>query len=219
MTYQEAKYIVDYFPRLMSKVEKQALRQRLLSFKLGTPKNYNGNTSHYERKKKLFIERLGYKDDPEFLRPFDEGYEQFILKTGKRIAVDTPTEYVINRCPSCNEIAKTPYARQCKQCKHRWHKVIAGEFWFEDVFRITNKPYLFIISSKVIGNIEVGHIIDFTGFQLPFKSVIKQFGVATKFINNKRTECATYGIEVDEAQEKLIRKYIMKSAKGIIVLK
>lgn len=42
-------------------------------------------------------------------------------KIAERIYNDHKTE-AINLCPKCGSLARTPYAKQCRQCGHDWHE-------------------------------------------------------------------------------------------------
>ncbi len=52
----------------------------------------------------------GYYDD----------IEQFELTVAGRIIADTPEKVSFNNCPSCNKLARTPNARQCRYCGYSW---------------------------------------------------------------------------------------------------
>ncbi|MEL6655522.1 MAG: hypothetical protein AAFY48_01750 [Bacteroidota bacterium] len=218
MNLQEAKYIVDYFPRLLLEEESSALKQRLYRFKLQAYEDADNKPLH-KAWKKHFTEKLGYDEHFDVEKAFAEGYDNFIVKVGLRIERDSPDQYVINRCPKCQYIAKTPYARQCRNCKFTWHNSIAGEFLLDGIFRLKNRPYLWIVGDVKKGQVRSGDLIDFTGFQLPFLAVIRKIEYALKSVENIRVDLPTFGIEVSEAEEALIRQYVRKSAKRIMVLK
>jgi len=218
MEYQEAKYIIDYFPRLMTELERKALRQYLLSIKLGNQNDYE-NRERFEKRKELFEKRLGYVENSKLLEKFDDGYENFVLRTAQRINKDSPDEFCLNKCPKCGFITRTPYAKQCRKCSCNWHDKIQGEFVFEDSFRITKRPYLWIIGELSKGNVQVGNKIDLTHFQLNIIAEIKQIELALKSKNEIKKEYLSLGIEVNEEQENLVKKYLTKSAKTIMIIK
>ncbi|MEL7251790.1 MAG: hypothetical protein AAFO03_25440 [Bacteroidota bacterium] len=217
MNLQEAKYIVDYFPRLLLEEESQALKQRLYRFKLQAYEDAD-NKSLHKAWKKHFTEKLGYDEHFDIEKAFADGYNNFILKVGQRIEQDSPAQYTLNRCPKCQHIAKTPYARQCSNCKFTWHDTIAGEFLLDGIFRLSQRPYLWIVGDVKKGRIRSGDLIDFTAFQLPFLATIRKIEYALKSVDDIRVDLPTFGIEVSEAEEALIRQYVRKSAKRIVVL-
>jgi hypothetical protein len=65
--------------------------------------------------------RWAMSDDPEVIRLTSNGYEAFVEQTTKRILAEHADEVVLNRCPKCGALARTPKARQCRYCKHDWH--------------------------------------------------------------------------------------------------
>lgn len=59
--------------------------------------------------------------DPEALILLKDGYEQFKLNTAERIYWEHRHELNLNLCPRCQQIARTPQAKQCRFCRHDWH--------------------------------------------------------------------------------------------------
>lgn len=49
------------------------------------------------------------------------GADGFRRRACNRILADHPREVVINRCPSCRRIVRTPEAEQCPWCGGDWH--------------------------------------------------------------------------------------------------
>jgi len=218
MNLQEANYIINYFSRLMTYSEKRANKHYFYLRKLGQPEDYD-NPDFYKKRKEFFEKRNGTTKDLGILKLLDDGYKEFVLRTAKRIKKDTPNEYLINRCTNCSFIARTPYAKQCRKCGYDWHNEIAGEFQFEVNFRITKSPYLWIVGEIIKGQIKIGNRIDLTNFQLNIITKIKQIEFSLKSINGIRKDYPSLGIEVNIEQEKLIKKYLTKSAKTIMILK
>ncbi|WP_224246123.1 hypothetical protein [Hyalangium gracile] len=60
-------------------------------------------------------------DDPQVLTLLAHGKKAFTAALEKRLLADHPDKVVINRCPKCGGIARTPKARQCRFCHHSWH--------------------------------------------------------------------------------------------------
>jgi hypothetical protein len=57
------------------------------------------------------------------LRLVSGGFEQFAEQTAKRILADHADEVILNYCPRCHELARTPKAQQCRFCGFDWHRV------------------------------------------------------------------------------------------------
>lgn len=202
----------------MTELEIEALKQFSLSSKLGTLDKYE-TKEQFERRKEMFKNKFGYEEKSQLLKMFEDGYEGFAIKTAKRIKEESSREYKLNNCPNCNFLTRTPYAKQCRKCSHNWHNEIGGEFQFDSCFRITGRPYLWIVGELIKGHFEMGYRVDLTNFQMNIIADIKQIEFCLKSVNGKKRDLPSLGIEVDAEQEKLIKKYLTKSAKTIMILK
>lgn len=218
MDYQEAIYIIDYFPRLMTEVERDTIKYYRFGYKIGKPENYE-SLDAYERKKGKVFSTFGVKENNETKNLIQDGFEQFVINIGKRIKEDTPEEYTLNKCPICNYLTRTPYAKQCRKCGHDWHAEIQGEFTFKTAFRIEGRPYLWIVGECLSGTFQIGSRIDLTNFQLNLIPEIKQIEVCSRSVDGTTKELPSFGIEVSLRQEEEIKKYVTKSAKPIMILK
>jgi hypothetical protein len=54
----------------------------------------------------------------ELTRLGEEKLKQFIVQ---RIAGEQGNK-ILNYCPKCNRLARTPLAKQCRYCGHDWHE-------------------------------------------------------------------------------------------------
>ncbi len=52
-----------------------------------------------------------------------DGEVEFQRRACERLLAAHPTEVMINRCPKCSRIVRTPKAHQCLWCGHAWHAV------------------------------------------------------------------------------------------------
>ena len=69
----------------------------------------------------IIWKRHGLTDDPKVAAELAGGTEAFRRRAAQRVLRDHPGEIVVNRCPRCNGIARTPQARQCFWCGFDWH--------------------------------------------------------------------------------------------------
>jgi len=46
----------------------------------------------------------------------------FLEATSERILRDNPGAVVLNRCPKCSALARTPTAKLCLKCGHEWRE-------------------------------------------------------------------------------------------------
>ena len=202
----------------MREVERDTIKYHQFGYKIGKPEHYESIESYNQKKEKVFS-KFEVKENDEIKNLIQNGYEQFVINIGKRIEKDSPKAYTLNQCPNCKFLARTPYAKQCRKCSHNWHDEIEGEFQFDTSFRITGKPYLWIVGELVSGHFQIGSRIDLTNFQLNIIPEIKQIEFCLKSVNGIRKDFPSLGIEVNDKQEHLIKKYVTKSAKKIMILK
>ena len=156
----------------MSEWEVDALRHSNAMFKLKTSEDYN-SIEFYKAKIKMYKERNLITDDPNTLSLLDNGREKFYIKTATRIFEQMPDKIFFNYCPNCNQLARTPYARQCKHCGHSWHDSIKANFKINKVIELHSIPNkLFFIGKIKSGIINIGNKIDLTFLGVANKPVI-----------------------------------------------
>jgi hypothetical protein len=216
--YQEAKYIIDNFPRLMSEIERDTIKYHHFGYKIGKPED-SVTPQQYNQKKGIIFSKFEVKENDEIKNLIQNGYEQFVINIGNRIEKDSPEEYILNRCPNCKFIARTPYAKQCRKCKHDWHEEIRGEFQFETSFKIAGRPYFWIVGELLKGDLEKGYRLDLTNFQLNVIAEIKQIEFCLKSVNGVKKDLPSLGIKINEKEEDLVKEFLTKSAKTIMILK
>lgn len=67
------------------------------------------------------LEAIGHANDPEVQQLVSEGEIAFRLRVKDRLLERyQQQELFINFCPSCQNVANTPHAKQCFQCGHNW---------------------------------------------------------------------------------------------------
>ncbi|WP_216854505.1 hypothetical protein [Pedobacter panaciterrae] len=106
---------MTYFSSLQNDKEKLANRHISSVIKLGHPDaNLHAATRAYKR--------MGWlTDDEDALTLVKLGEEGFKIKVAERILLKYKDQVVLNYCPKCNRLARTPAARQCRHCGHDWH--------------------------------------------------------------------------------------------------
>ncbi len=52
---------------------------------------------------------------------FDGDYYKFIINCSRELLNKHGADIVINTCPQCGQLARTPLAKQCKHCFFNWH--------------------------------------------------------------------------------------------------
>ena len=61
----------------------------------------------------------GFKDD-KTNNLVNLGKEKMEIAIAERLLKDSKKE-IINNCPKCQKLARTPKAKQCRHCGHNWH--------------------------------------------------------------------------------------------------
>jgi len=115
MDQETADYIIRYFSDLQNEKEKLASRHISSLIKLDYPNaNLNATTRIYKKTGWL-------TDEEDALVLVKLGEEGFKLKVASRILSEYKDAVVMNYCPECNRLARTPFAKQCRYCSHDWH--------------------------------------------------------------------------------------------------
>ena len=109
-----AYYVVRYFGHLMNAQEKQAYRHLAATMKA----TGRDDPSAQEETKINKIHSRWLSTDPDVLRPASGG--AFLANAATRILAEHGGQVLLNRCPRCGALTKTPKARQCRVCKHDW---------------------------------------------------------------------------------------------------
>lgn len=112
MNKELVKYIIVYFSELMTDDEKLALKHQMFIYK----------TSDDPVRRQFYTKKGWISTAPEILELLKEGVEAFEMNVAKRIMKDTPEKVFLNDCPKCNQLARTPYAKQCRYCGHSWRE-------------------------------------------------------------------------------------------------
>ncbi|HYF68941.1 MAG TPA: hypothetical protein VD884_12445 [Ohtaekwangia sp.] len=105
-------YIINHYSYFFSLRESAAYKHSFAAEKAG-------NFKSQELKDKI-IRYLG-TNEKDALQLLNNGFQEFKRRSAERILKEHPDEVVINLCPQCGRLARTPLAKQCRQCGHNWH--------------------------------------------------------------------------------------------------
>ncbi len=184
----------------MTEVEVDALRHSNSMFKLMRPEDYDSIES-YKARVNWFNERKLITDNPNTLSLLEEGREEFYIKTATRIFQEGPDKIFFNYCPKCKQLARTPYARQCKRCGHSWHDTIKANFKINKIFELQLRPnLLFFMGHITSGTINIGMKIDLTFLGISDKPVINNIDFVD-YIDEQTSE-VSLGVYIDNETEK-----------------
>ena len=122
MNQRLANYVIKYYGRFMTESERRA--QSHLTYTMKAAKGRSDTLAQQEAKRHQFYSR-GISEDPEVLRLTSDGFQPFAERTAKRILAEHAEAVLLNCCPRCGELTRTPMARQCRFCHFDWHAAAA----------------------------------------------------------------------------------------------
>ncbi len=194
MDVETARYIIRYFPNLLTYKEALALQHSTHSFRLGPNPN---------KKKLEFFEKHGWiTNDSEALELLKDGREQFGLNAAERILRQSRDKVFFNTCPGCMSLALTPAARQCKYCHRDWHHINVAQFKLLYSTEISGTSYFYLAVKITKGKAQIGNYVDLTmlGFscrpQIKDIQVLKGVGIE----NEEQLYLGTDDIEEEDKQ-------------------
>jgi hypothetical protein len=110
------RYVWDYFTHHMTDFERQvglAIIGRQKVANAGADFSHPGAV------------RWGRTDDPEVNAALADGPEKFRRRVCSRVLAEAGSKVLVNRCPRCNRVVRTPRARQCFWCGFDWHNHVS----------------------------------------------------------------------------------------------
>lgn len=119
-----ALYIATYYSALMTPEERLANRHLATTFK-----DTNGRsdlTAQEEVRREGGVRRRWLSDDPAVLQLASAGLDAFRERVAARILAERRNEVLLNYCPRCGGLTRTPKAKLCLHCGHSWHHETAG---------------------------------------------------------------------------------------------
>lgn len=162
MDKETARYIKNYFSRLMTDDERLALKYHMYTYK----------TEDNPAMRKLASDRGWISERPEIREFLKGGYEEFELNLARRILKEMPEKVFLNNCPKCYKLARTPFARQCRYCGHNWHDLTVAQFKLERSVQQAGGPF-FLLGRITKGEAAPGQFVDLTMLGLSQRPVIE----------------------------------------------
>ena len=108
-------YVVDHYHGLMTREEQLAARAhdfRVKATGYGDSSVSRRLLSHAQ----MYANAPGVGDLVAMTR------DEFRRYVRDRLLRDNANDIQVNRCPQCLRIARSPLAKQCPWCFHRWHE-------------------------------------------------------------------------------------------------
>jgi hypothetical protein len=116
MVYDEeaelTSYVWSHFEQLMTDFERRVGRAATAREKAGG--------SQGEAMRRMLSERWGLIGDPDVDEALADGSEAFRRSVCRRVLAERG-DSIVNRCPRCRRVVRTPKAQQCFWCGNHWH--------------------------------------------------------------------------------------------------
>ncbi len=106
------RYVWAYCSQSMSKFETRVGRAAMAEFKAD-----HASSSMAD----MLRRRWGCLSDPAIAEALSDGWPKYRRSVRRRLLVENIGELVVNRCPECLCVVRTPMAQQCLWCGHDWH--------------------------------------------------------------------------------------------------
>lgn len=104
-------YIFNYRQDLLANEENKAYRHLTVL----------QNIEFVESETQKRLMRKWLSTDEKVLKLLENGENNFYKQTIERVFRNNPNEEILNLCPKCNALARTPKAKQCQKCFYSWH--------------------------------------------------------------------------------------------------
>lgn len=118
LTSEAAHYIVRFHDHLMTDTERRAQRHLLATIKATMG---HSDVAAQQEAQNSALHSRALSDDPEVLRLVGDGHEGFEAQTARRMLQECGDKVLLNLCPKCAALARTPTAKQCRFCGWDWH--------------------------------------------------------------------------------------------------
>lgn len=195
MDKETADYIRNYFSNLMTGDEKLALKYHMYTYK----------TEIDPKMRKMMVSAGWISERSDIKEYLKNGYEDFELNVARRIMQETPEKVFLNNCPKCNQLARTPYARQCRHCGNNWHHLTVAQFKLASSFQITGRHF-FLLGQIIKGAIKQGQFMDLTMLGLNKRPKIETIESAIKRRDEQVWEDIGLGTnELTEEEKEVIK--------------
>jgi len=119
MDLELARYITTHYAHLMSRDERLAYRHLATTYKVTG--NRSDAAGQAEVRAAGGVRARWLSEQPHVQELAAGGLDAFLIRAGERILREHPHEVVLNRCPKCGGLTRTPTAKLCLHCGYSWH--------------------------------------------------------------------------------------------------
>ena len=108
------EYVLRHYDRYLTAAEGRGICKTPLTHKAAVELKCLYFDQHLD-------ERYGPVTDQEIADALADGRDSLRIRTRDRLLREYSDTIVINRCPQCKRIVRSPMSKQCQWCKHKWH--------------------------------------------------------------------------------------------------
>lgn len=113
MDIETAKYIVDFYSILLPRELQLAIHHTQSLFFYKSYKSMSSITEIYRK-----FEWISTGEEAGLM---EDGEDSFLINVAQRIMSQYVDKVFLNYCTKCNQLARTPFAKQCRHCGFDWH--------------------------------------------------------------------------------------------------
>lgn len=69
-----------------------------------------------------FLKQNGWiTENPEIFLLLNGGIDHFEMMVAEELFLKYPDKIILNKCPNCGKLTRTPQSKQCRFCYANWH--------------------------------------------------------------------------------------------------
>ena len=119
-----SRYLLDNYSQLLTQEEKAASSVIGNMATAEAARQLADKASHKKRRELLKLAEAleaNVKVDSKNRVLLDDGKARFYSNISARLLREHGGDIILNRCPKCGSLCRTPKAKQCSKCFRAWH--------------------------------------------------------------------------------------------------
>jgi hypothetical protein len=120
MDKETAKYIIDHYSHLLTLHYAAALKHHRSFIKVDNSDNQMTKEQN-EAKTTIYLKNGWLSTNQDVLKLLEDGYDDFEIQAATKLLNEFPEKIILNNCPKCGQLTRTPTAKQCRHCGNDWH--------------------------------------------------------------------------------------------------
>ncbi len=172
MDQETTRYIRRYYSHLLLKSEREAVCLESIPEAI---KAYGKDRWH-----KHFIEG-GFINKDNALGLLVKDLNALETAFAERTLALRPDRIFLNFCQKCNQLARTPKAKQCRHCGYSWHHLTVTTMKLDGLISITNRAPVLVAEFLNHQAIEIGQFVNLTTLGRNRHAKIEGIEIITKY--------------------------------------